>query len=353
MSAGGERIVSVDYVKAISIFLVLLSHTAIPVGLSVWISEFHVPLFFFASGFLFSFSRNPRTMTFAKKRARQLLVPFVWLDIVSYVFWLLAGRNYGADAGLSLSWYRPLVCSLSGDTDGMVHNLSLWFFPSLFLTGCCCHVVMKWLSDYGGRTGRSGLPYSVSIGLPAAFLIVGWAVYELMGNIRLFIGQSLVMSAFYVSGHVFRCFSEGHSFVSKPRLVFFGMAALLLTLCGTSLNDKVTVYNNYYGTYPLFVVFALSGISLMVVAGVVMSRVFGENRVVRLISDNTLLICGLHLMFFSIIKGVLFFLFGITTDIFSDAIVPNLLLSLAAIAFCLPVAVGIRRCLPWLIGVKR
>lgn len=340
-TSGSERIVSMDYVKAVSIFLVLLSHTSVPFRLSVWINEFHVPLFFFASGFLFSFRGNPHTVAYIRKRARQLLLPFICIGIVSYVFWLFARRHYGSDAQSAVAWYDPLLSSLYGNTDGMVHNLPLWFFPSLFMVSAVCHVLL--------RSARRRM-------LPPVFLLAGYAVYRFAPDMPFLVGQSLVMAAFYSFGYICRekFGNESGAIGGNRRAHLSYWWALLfvpLTLAGVFINDKVAVYHNYYGCYPWFVVFALSGIITSILLCRWLGSTFGQNVLVRSVSDNTLAICGFHLMTYSVLKGIACYGLGIDMAVFAGTLFPNLLLASASICMCLPLAVFIRRHAPWMIGV--
>ena len=53
-----KRIEWVDIAKGIGIFLMVMGHTGIPRIGNQWIYSFHMPLFFFISGFLFNTSVN-------------------------------------------------------------------------------------------------------------------------------------------------------------------------------------------------------------------------------------------------------------------------------------------------------
>ena len=108
-----KRLVWIDNAKAIGIFLVILAHTQIWGSVTDWISVFRMPLFFFLSGFLFSFKRNPNTGLFIKKRFRQIVLPYIFINIITYLFWLLVSRHYGVAGGEEdVAWYSPLKAIL-------------------------------------------------------------------------------------------------------------------------------------------------------------------------------------------------------------------------------------------------
>ena len=55
----GKRILWIDYAKSICIYLVLLGHAHASQPVTDFIYTFHMPLFFFLSGCLFSFEKHP------------------------------------------------------------------------------------------------------------------------------------------------------------------------------------------------------------------------------------------------------------------------------------------------------
>ena len=117
----GKRILWIDYAKSICIYLVLLGHAHASQPVTDFIYTFHMPLFFFLSGCLFSFEKHPNFKEFAIKRFKGLMVPYLWINLITYLFWLLAGRNFGEDATISTTWYSPIIGGiLCGSGIGLV-----------------------------------------------------------------------------------------------------------------------------------------------------------------------------------------------------------------------------------------
>ena len=128
----GKRILWIDYAKSICIYLVLLGHAHASQPVTDFIYTFHMPLFFFLSGCLFSFEKHPNFKEFAIKRFKGLMVPYLWINLITYLFWLLAGRNFGEDATISTTWYSPIIGILLGYSKQMIHNTPMWFFICLY-----------------------------------------------------------------------------------------------------------------------------------------------------------------------------------------------------------------------------
>lgn len=75
----------------------------------------------------FSFEKHPNFKEFAIKRFKGLMVPYLWINLITYLFWLFAGRNFGEDATISTTWYSPIIGILLGYSKQMIHNTPMWF----------------------------------------------------------------------------------------------------------------------------------------------------------------------------------------------------------------------------------
>ena len=139
----GKRILWIDYAKSICIYLVLLGHAHASQPVTDFIYTFHMPLFFFLSGCLFSFEKHPNFKEFAIKRFKGLMVPYLWINLITYLFWLLAGRNFGEDATISTTWYSPIIGILLGYSKQMIHNTPMWFFICLYFLEIFYYLLFK------------------------------------------------------------------------------------------------------------------------------------------------------------------------------------------------------------------
>ena len=139
----GKRILWIDYAKSICIYLVLLGHAHASQPVTDFIYTFHMPLFFFLSGCLFSFEKHPNFKEFAIKRFKGLMVPYLWINFITYLFWLFAGRNFGEDATISTTWYSPIIGILLGYSKQMIHNTPMWFFICLYFLEIFYYLLFK------------------------------------------------------------------------------------------------------------------------------------------------------------------------------------------------------------------
>lgn len=102
-----------DYAKGICILLVFIGHSdAIPQAVRIFIYLFHMPMFFFCMGY---YSSTAGTFgAFAKKRFRQLMVPFsltassIMCSVSALLCRCCAAVRTGRSAGTTFS-----ACSFS------------------------------------------------------------------------------------------------------------------------------------------------------------------------------------------------------------------------------------------------
>ena len=157
-----ERIVWIDVAKGFSIWLVALGH----LGLSNvsyigdWISSFHVPVFFFVSGMLFSTKYDVKM--FVQKRDKTLIRPYFYFSfIVMICMCFLGTMNIHQMWGvLKHGW----------------GGIALWFVPVLFLTQLLWLFIRKY-----SRTGMSWLMIVLSslVGIASSFYI-GASPYNIL-----------------------------------------------------------------------------------------------------------------------------------------------------------------------------
>ena len=79
-----DRSKIIDIAKGIGIMLVVLGHLNTP--LCPFVYQFHMPLFFFISGWLFKDTYLDAKRVFCEKRAKSLLIPYVFFYVVAFLF---------------------------------------------------------------------------------------------------------------------------------------------------------------------------------------------------------------------------------------------------------------------------
>lgn len=319
-SSDNKRIACIDFAKIIGIYCVVLAHTQLDKQLQNWIYVFHMPLFFFISGFLFSYGRNKSFGSFVRKRLRQLMLPYAVINILTYVFWLFVGRHVGADSNSDIPIWQPIVGAVFCYGDLMIHNIPLWFLQCLFIIEV---VYYRMFTSNSARTRW--------------ILIGGWAIVGcinyMFNPIRLPFSIGTVMTGivFYAIGN------EVRKLHLEANNILWAVAAIALVTIIALANGRINMHKNYYGNFAMFVSGGLAGIYMMMWVSRLLAqwtRRLHIQNVIAYISDNTLYICGFHLMCLAFVKGILVYVFKADISMLTDTIVPNILFSIAGMAVC-------------------
>ena len=341
-----RRFEFIDAAKAIGIVLVVLGHApGRPDAVATLIYGFHMPLFFFISGYLLSPQRadGPLRMAIARS-ARSLLTPYAFFFAVSLAYWL-ATRHLGARAA-KFAHVEPadalhgFVTGLSSD---LFINVALWFFPCMFVVQVLYAAVRRVLP-----------PAS------AALVLGGFAVVLLAltqpWTLRWPWGLDIawIAIAFYAVGQWWRASSAASgapgglsgAWLRRPDAVG---AALVVALAAawlllTESQGRVDLAQANFGNMPLlYIPCAAAGI-LVVLA---VAHRLPASRALRWLSDNSLVIFPLHPLLINAASGV-------AKSLGAGPYGPGawLLLSLWSIAACVPIAWLLRRYLPLALGLS-
>jgi fucose 4-O-acetylase-like acetyltransferase len=119
----------VDAFKGIGILLVILGHTSRIPGLTQFIYSFHMPLFFWLSGYLFTLRPFRK---FLRRKSMTLLVPYVFFGVTTWVFWAFVEHNYSDSMDQAWPVLLNVFVGKPGNTNYQA-DAPLWFLLALFL----------------------------------------------------------------------------------------------------------------------------------------------------------------------------------------------------------------------------
>lgn len=192
------RILYIDFVKGVAIFLMVLCHAGLQNSFTQWIYSFHMPLFFIVSGFLVGDSYKP-IIPYIKRKSKQLLIPYILFALIlcfghdSYFDWV--GIIYGSRNSLNAS----------------ISFTPLWFLPcfyfSTIINNAINLITRKWIKVIIpvliGCIGFImsinnplfwGYPFSINIAcVGIALMFIGKTVGKLLINRVLFGGGLLIV----------------------------------------------------------------------------------------------------------------------------------------------------------------
>lgn len=246
METISKRIEYIDIAKGIGILLVVLGHNDFgyvsPFGYK-FIYSFHMPLFFFLSGYFLNTSIP--FVTFLKKRFNSLLKPYFFTIFLIYFMSLSFGKM-----GFSTVLQR-IVKAMYASTI-YIDWVQLWFLPHLFVVSIYAFLFFTILGKWNNRYVRWAVliatlgisPLVLNRFYPFELSILG-KQYELFG-------LPFNLDLIFLSGFFFILGSEigqaDFKEIFESPVIFFGSGALLfaLVLLFDMRSDfSIRIYDSY------------------------------------------------------------------------------------------------------------
>lgn len=277
MQCEKKRIDWIDMAKGYGILLVILGHLSLG-KIMTWIYTFHMPLFFFLSGYVFSAKKD--FGNFLKSKCRSLLIPYLCLGIPILLFCGIL--NYYNGATSYESFILPLFRLIL-----QCRHWTIWFITALFFVNIFYYIAKKKLKT------------NLKISILAILLPCIGAVYYRLGGPALpwNIDTCLMAFPFFFIGNLYKEYHEAFDRYTEDKktsvLLFFGF--LTLNLISGYLSYKISgteligMFESSYGFEPFTYVAAFSGVFCIIL----LSKWF-TFRPVRYLGENSLLYFAWH-----------------------------------------------------------
>ncbi|MBU3111029.1 acyltransferase family protein [Clostridium lacusfryxellense] len=281
-----KKISWIDISKGIAMLLVILGHTGVPVKINNYIYSFHMPLFFFLSGYLFKINKYHSFIKFLIAKIKSLVVPYFAFAIFDYIINIFT-NNYHAPA----NFFNALKLISYGNINYM--PTALWFLPCLFVVEIAFYLISKFIKK----------PQLIILIL-IIFSIVGYrSQYD---TTRLYWGADIALTGivFYGAGFLIKCSNisvDKLKHLSKTDIV---MAFFIISLVAShKLVPRVDMLGNAYRNYYYFYCAAFAGITTVCLASQIMQKSF----VLSYIGRNTLIILALQIQVIQCLSKLLVF----------------------------------------------
>lgn len=325
-----QRITWIDYAKSLAIFCVVFVHTYSDLNICMALHTITMPTFFFLSGYLFSYERNPDYGKFLVKRFRQLIIPYFWIGALAYVCWYFVLRHFGSNTHDTLEWYTPLVGTFAGIPPLLAHDIPLWSLVTFFVVEAVYYPLQKLITK----------KWVVPI---AAFALTVIAYYTIpapiLSHLPFAIAPSLISLFFYSVGHQF---AQTQGLYRKCVNICGFIVAIVVFYFALNANGDASYYICNYNNVFLYTAGALAGILAILCITKALARL-GDYKFIQYISQTTLIICGFHLLIFAALKGVALFVFHIEPEALTDGALRGFILSVVTIFLTVPISYVIRR----------
>jgi fucose 4-O-acetylase-like acetyltransferase len=319
------RLVWIDAARSIGIFLVVFSHTEQSGFTDSFLWTFHVPLFFFVSGYL---TRRQPAAEFLRGLGRKLALPYVY----SYVLLALVTLAVRPDA--DAHWLLRTLAGIVYGTHSYPYfvDAALWFLPSL--------ITVELLYVFCVR--RLALSYLVL--LAASYALYRQHALDLIFSVDL----SLLGLNYFLAGVLANRYGVFRSIETRPWRL-----AVVVVLCCAATAAAASIGNVWYAGehYALSLGAGLGGILMIVGASMLLAPLLvrhGRVRaVVTFVSSNTLFIFCFHALSSPAAAALL------KPVALGPPLARGLVTATLSIALLVPFNLLVRRYLPELIGLRR
>ena len=239
-----NRIETFDIARGIGILLMVMGHTGFGFEFSRVIHTFHMPLFFFVSGFFYRPQKFAGYWDYLRHEARTLIVPYLIFAVFYEFLHYLFSREF------SINYF--LLSVVSSNHNRIDVAGALWFLLCLFSAKAVYHALTLIIKDTKTITVTV-----VVISLTASFLrtfgvILPFALDSAL-SCQLLIHIGYLLYKYREKPFVRRLFNMTWWMLIIVVIVFF---------VATFANEHVNVRRNKYGILPLYLLSCYSGIFL-------------------------------------------------------------------------------------------
>lgn len=271
-----KRIDWIDMAKGYGMIAVIISHICLG-PLNLWLYTFHMPLFFFLSGYVFD-NKN-KFSDFIKKKARSLLVPYFSLGIPMVIFTILYKIYYNS---FSIEQSVELVKAFIIQK----RQWTLWYIACLFFLNIIFYCITKLIK----RRSIIGL-------IAVIFAVLGLCYYKSGGEALPWnIDVCFTALPFFFVGYVIKLNFDKLKVVFSKKcisvLIFllFGIVNVIFGFLNIKITGKgLEMFYNEYANPVFTYISAFAGIF-----AVVIFSDFVTLKPIKFIGENSLVYYAWH-----------------------------------------------------------
>lgn len=258
-----QRIEWVDVLKGIAIISVIIGHRSggagliLPKVIKIWIYSWHIPLFFFLSGIVFSIDKYTNFMEFLIKKIKTILIPMVVFSLIRIIFYyvyyyFILGNDSYNEINMLKRFAGILIQLREAGYEGY-----LWFLNCLFLSQILLYTIIKLTKN---------ISRYILIAISSAYVVsVLWI--EIVGiQLPWYLETSLIAILFVGLGYLMKCYKD--KILLNMNWIII-LIALAINIVATYYNYLVLESNvdlvvDQIGNPILYLLESLSGIIVFI-----------------------------------------------------------------------------------------
>lgn len=286
---------SVSIAKGIAIILMVLAHSRFSEYGNYWINMFHMPLFFFLSGYCFKEKYLDTPKDYIIKKVKGIYWPFVkW----SLVFLLLHNIFFSLNIYNDLYGFRGAVSHLYALKGYGVHTFHIitrmsdneqllggfWFLKTLFVTSIFGYAAIRLFRKYMLMGGV------ILLGSTMALSLVHRDIpYFGVG------ARELFATMFFISGYGYKQLNIDQS---KYNWIIIIVALVMVTI-GVQYWQATLLNFTWWKVIPYYITAILGTIAVFQISKQISNH---KLKTLTYIGDNTLTILTWHMLSFKIVS---------------------------------------------------
>ncbi|ADL51255.1 acyltransferase family protein [Clostridium cellulovorans] len=283
------RISYIDMLKALGIILVVIGHASLKNPLLIkTIYSFHMPLFFFTSGYLYNYSKyKSNQRIFIISRFKSIVIPYIAGCL--FAFW------YGSKfAAIPTSPKASIIAILKSNGKGFnTFNTPMWFLPCLFATLVVFSFILSRLHKFSIHKQLLVFTFLAMVGS----IIIKKHYIPL--NLPWGIDLIPITMFFCFLGFYYR---KIENYISAKKNIILLVLSILIFISGLHFNGRIDMMGRYFNNILIFYPTAISGIYITIQIAQLLSykNVPIFTRIFKYAGANSLMILLLHPWSFSV-----------------------------------------------------
>lgn len=288
----------INIAKALGIICVVIGHSISPINRLIYL--FHMPLFFFISGYLYNDKYSSNPILLIQKRLKTLWIPYVSYQLLFALLHNLFFQLHIYDETINnINPYSSRVLFVKANfilrfSGSELMGAAMWFIPALFTTSILFCIIQYTIKSCHMKSEIKKQIILLSV-IILAFLF-GIIRTKAQVSQICFENTALVALSIYYAGWIFKKYEGKIKFKFSYALI----SLVGLMLLWKKFNVRVEMNKNNYSNAFLFIVGWVLGIYLILYISKILS--YMQCRLLNYIGTNTMTIMCLHFVALKIVS---------------------------------------------------
>lgn len=267
--------------KGIGIILVVVGHSSTSIKILNFIYLFHMPLFFFISGYFFKDKYTLSPWEYIKKRILGLYVPFISFELFALFFHNLFLQwriyNEGETAQYTLRDFIAIAQHVISFNHTQIMTFTFWFLPCLFMVSLM-FLGINIISAKAGRFAELSKVLMVSSVSFLGFLLIKFNVV-LNWSFR----TAMVALTLFYLGYLY-------SRYEKKVVDHFAIGAVCTVILLIGMRSRIDMSMDVYINPAFFYLNAIAGIYLTLYVSKLLCYKYSGLRFLTYCGEQTIII---------------------------------------------------------------